>query len=164
MIHAPHHVGVTRSCSWAVPVPGLLHRDAGAGGEARDLVGHASEQQPLQISEAAARTYAQHGIQWSPGFLAGSTQEKLIEHFDDDFQVIDMLDAFLDPDARETSRQRIDVGEYFVYNKGDKLDWNHPNRDGHRLMADYLVRKGFLDRYRTDAPNPGASSTDTNGE
>jgi phospholipase/lecithinase/hemolysin len=32
------------------------------------------------------------------------------------------------------------VGEYFVFNKGDALDWVHPNRDGHRLVAEYLLK------------------------
>ena len=33
----------------------------------------------------------------------------------------------------------------FVYDKGDKLDWNHPNRAGHRLIADYVQELGILD-------------------
>ena len=31
------------------------------------------------------------------------------------------------------------VGRLFVYNAGDKIDWNHPNRAGHAALA-----KGFL--------------------
>jgi hypothetical protein len=37
------------------------------------------------------------------------------------------------------------LGQYFVYNKGDKLDWNHPNRAGHRQIADWLADQDFLD-------------------
>jgi phospholipase/lecithinase/hemolysin len=32
------------------------------------------------------------------------------------------------------------VGEYFVFNRGDALDWVHPNRAGHRLVAEYLLK------------------------
>jgi hypothetical protein len=34
--------------------------------------------------------------------------------------------------------QDTPAGTYFVYNKGDKIDFNHPNRLGHALLA-----KGF---------------------
>jgi hypothetical protein len=31
-----------------------------------------------------------------------------------------------------------------VYDKGDKLDWNHPTRIGHRKIADLMVAGGVL--------------------
>ena len=54
----------------------------------------------------------------------------------------------MDPDDFQRSRLRNGVGEYFVYNKGDKLDWNHPNRDGHRAIAEYLTSIDLLARPR----------------
>jgi len=42
-------------------------------------------------------------------------------------------------DAREAfSGLRLKVGEAFVYDKGDKIDWNHPNRFGHARIAAWL--------------------------
>jgi hypothetical protein len=38
---------------------------------------------------------------------------------------------------------------YFVYDKGDKIDWNHPNRAGHARIAEGFIRSGacgFLER------------------
>lgn len=56
----------------------------------------------------------------------------------------DAYHAFVDAADPEGSRARNAVGEYFVYDKGDKLDWNHPNRAGHRAIADYLVAHEIL--------------------
>jgi hypothetical protein len=103
----------------------------------------------MQVSEAAARTYAGHGIEWEPEFIQGSTQRMLREDFDDDIRCYDLLDAFVDRDAPEASRAACDVGECFVYNRGDRLDWNHPNRKGHRLMAEYLIREGVFDHLQS---------------
>jgi hypothetical protein len=41
-------------------------------------------------------------------------------------------------------RAQAALGEYYVYDKGDKIDWNHPNRAGHRVIADYLIKERFL--------------------
>lgn len=59
-------------------------------------------------------------------------------------RVVDLMPAFVDPANRERSRSAIGVGQYFVYDRGDKLDWNHPNRAGHRRIADYLTRIELL--------------------
>ncbi|MHC5209800.1 MAG: SGNH/GDSL hydrolase family protein, partial [Planctomycetota bacterium] len=99
----------------------------------------------MQISEHAARVYADHGIRWEPEFLAGSTQDMLIEGLDDDIRCYDLLDAFIDPHAVEASRAAYEVGECFVHDQGDRLDWNHPNRKGHRLMAEHMIREGIFD-------------------
>jgi len=85
----------------------------------------------MQVSEDAARTYAKLGFKWEDGFLAGSAQRKLRGYLDKDLPVYDGLDAFPDHSAP--------VGNLFVYNAGDKIDWNHPNRVGHAALA-----KGFL--------------------
>jgi hypothetical protein len=50
---------------------------------------------------------------------------------------VDLTPAFhQDRDGRGP----IGVGEYFVFNQGDALDWVHPNREGHRLIAEYLLK------------------------
>lgn len=85
----------------------------------------------MQVSDDAARTYAGLGFKWEDGFLAGSAQRKLRGYLDKDLPVYDGLDAFPDHSAK--------VGGLFVYNAGDKIDWNHPNRAGHAALA-----KGFL--------------------
>lgn len=85
----------------------------------------------MQVSDDAARTYADLGFRWEDGFLAGSAQRKLRQYLDKDLPVYDGLDAFPDHNAP--------VGKLFVYNAGDKIDWNHPNRAGHAALA-----RGFL--------------------
>lgn len=88
----------------------------------------------MQISSEASRTYRDYGIDWEPAFDLGLTQRTLLSYLDGSFRTVNGLDAF-----RETATRSARVGEYFVYNLGDKLDWNHPNRAGHRVIADYLA-------------------------
>lgn len=95
----------------------------------------------MQISKEAAEKYASLGVHWEDGFLDGTTQEMLAKYIDEDVRVIDAYDSLVDPAAPDASRESNRLGEYFVYDKGDKLDWNHPNRAGHRKIANYLIRK-----------------------
>lgn len=94
----------------------------------------------MQISDEAARTYAEAGVEWEPGFLERSTQQAIEAALPDRVKTIDAYWAFVDPADEAGSRRSNGVGEYFVYNRGDKLDWNHPNRDGCRKIAEYLAR------------------------
>jgi hypothetical protein len=98
----------------------------------------------MQISEEAARVYASKGVQWEPDFIERTTQIELIAALDPSIPVYDAYFAFVDPDDPEASRARHGVGEFFVYDKGDKLDWNHPNRAGHRAIARYLIEQDIL--------------------
>ncbi len=98
----------------------------------------------MQISDEAARVYQSHGIHWESGFLEGSTQWILSNALAPHLRVIDLIPAFVDPEHPAESRSENGVGEYFVYNRGDKLDWNHPNREGHRRIAEYLERVELL--------------------
>jgi lysophospholipase L1-like esterase len=117
----------------------------------------------IQISDEAARTYAAHNVRWSEGFPAGSTQRMLRAGFDPGIRTLDLMDAFVDPEAPGRSRAEIGVGEFFVYDKGDKLDWNHPNRDGHRRIAEFLIeRKIFGSPHESDAPAPLGDSDFSN--
>ncbi|HEY1372812.1 MAG TPA: SGNH/GDSL hydrolase family protein [Candidatus Binatia bacterium] len=88
----------------------------------------------MQISSEASQTYRAQGISWDPAFDRGLTQRKLLSYLDGSFKTVNGLNAF-----RETANRSARVGEYFVYNLGDKLDWNHPNRAGHRVIANYLA-------------------------
>lgn len=95
----------------------------------------------MQISTAAATRYAELGIDWEPGFIEGKTQKMLGEHLGD-IAYLDATFAFADVNAVDSSRH--DLGEYFVYNLGGRLDWNHPNRAGHLRIADYILESGIL--------------------
>lgn len=115
----------------------------------------------MQISEEAARVYQGHGIDWEPGFLEGSTQRALKELLSRHMRVIDLLPAFVDPNDRERARSVTAVGEYFVYDRGDKLDWNHPNRAGHGRIADYLIHVGLLDAQAAGSPREAIAHADS---
>ena len=85
----------------------------------------------MQISPDAARRYKELGFDWEEGFEAGSAQTLVMEAFQRHH-----VNAF---DARQAFRnQDLKVGDAFVYNKGDKIDWNHPNRLGHAIIAAWL--------------------------
>lgn len=113
----------------------------------------------MQISEEAARVYRGHGINWEPGFLEGSAQRLLIELLSADVRVIDLMPAFVDPERRAQSRAENGVGQLFVYDRGDKLDWNHPNREGHRRIAEYLLRIDFLGRSQAPVSRPSIAAS-----
>ena len=94
----------------------------------------------MQISKDAEETYTKAGITWGDEFIERSTQRELQKRLTG-LNVIDAYDAFV---GSGVSRDDISVGECFVYNKGDKLDWNHPNRLGHQRIADFLKNTGLL--------------------
>ncbi|MGK2873728.1 MAG: hypothetical protein ACSLFL_15970 [Alphaproteobacteria bacterium] len=92
----------------------------------------------MQISKDAADTYSRLGIKWDDGFIAGNTQDEIRARLDPGIIVFDARDAFV---QAPQDRLNIKTGQYFVYNKGDSLDWNHPNREGHALIANFLQRE-----------------------
>ncbi len=89
----------------------------------------------MQISEEAARVYAAMGIHWERGFLGRRLQQIIRQALAPAIRVIDAYEAFV---AERGDREEIGVGELFVYNEGDSLDWNHLNRAGHKKTADFL--------------------------
>jgi hypothetical protein len=95
----------------------------------------------MQVSDDAAGVYTEAGHTWEDGFVDGSTQDALIRLITDAV-VVDGLDGFV---AGPADRARYAVGETFVYNLGERMDWNHPNRLGHRLLAEHLASSGALD-------------------
>lgn len=87
----------------------------------------------MQISDDAAQVYRDLGITWEDGFLDGSTQDILKRQLTVK-NIYDGREAFRD--VKGSSK----VGTYFVYNKGDKIDFNHPNREGHSLLKQGFER------------------------
>lgn len=96
----------------------------------------------MQISAAAAERYRELGIGWEEGFLERGAQKQLDALFSG-LEVIDVYGAFVRGDGEVWENG---LGEYFVYNRGDKLDWNHPNREGHARIAEFLVGHDKLRR------------------
>ena len=92
----------------------------------------------MQISTHAADRYRALGIRWSDDLLRGQPQGMIRNGLAPGIAFADAAEAFSDVGGLRGSSS---VGEYFVYNKGDALDWEHPNRAGHRLIADYLLSK-----------------------
>ena len=108
----------------------------------------------MQISREAELRYAELGVQWEDGFIGGETQQRIITALDPSLRSYDAYEAFVDRGAVDETRNRNGLGEHFVYNKGDKLDWNHPNRSGHRAIANWLIRLDVLGP--EDGPRPPA--------
>ncbi len=103
----------------------------------------------MQISQEAERVYRELKVEWGEGFIDRGTQKVLIADLEKaGLDYVDAYYAFVDPENVEESRKRNKLGQYYVYNRGDRLDWNHPNREGHRLLAEYLSnqfkKKRFL--------------------
>jgi hypothetical protein len=61
---------------------------------------------------------------------------------------LDAAEAFvpagLDSAGVAAARDRNALGEFFVYDRGDKLDWNHLNRAGHARLGEFLYASGML--------------------
>jgi hypothetical protein len=98
----------------------------------------------MQVSDEAARVYKEAGNEWEDAFISGLTQDLLIEQMSG-LTVVDGLEAFLGPDRDASRRSEYSVGEAFVYNLGERHDWNHPNRLGHRLLGQLLADRRALD-------------------
>jgi hypothetical protein len=99
----------------------------------------------MQISRPAEAMYEALGFTWEDEFPLGKPQAILKALLDSRVHVHDPRQGFAPFEAP--------VGTFFVYNKGDKLDWNHPNRDGHRMLSDSFLGSRdcpFL-RSRTEA-------------
>lgn len=111
----------------------------------------------MQISIDARNTYSSLGIEWDQSFLSGKTSQLLVRNLDDGIPVFHARNAFING---EITPEDIQVGEYFVYDRGDSLDWNHPNRAGHRTIADYLDRVELLKL----APEPEQPGGDADGD
>lgn len=90
----------------------------------------------MQVSADAAARYQQDGVRWSGELLRGEPQKMILGRLSREIVAVDLAPAF----QQSRDGGSIRVGEYFVFNQGDALDWIHPNRDGHRLIAEYLLK------------------------
>jgi len=91
----------------------------------------------MQISKQAAAAYRDKGIGWEDGFEEGSTQA-LFKKYLKLPRVYDGREAFEDvPDSAP--------GTYFVYDRGDKIDFNHLNRTGHAVLTKGLIASKTCD-------------------
>ncbi len=106
----------------------------------------------MQISEDAEKTYASYGISWDESFIERGTQKRLERHLRAEIPVLDAYEAFV---TSPQDRARIKVGEQYVYDKGDMLDYAHPNREGHRRIAEYLERMDVFSPLATRAEERG---------
>ena len=92
----------------------------------------------MQISDDAAAKYSELNIRWGQGFTSGAAQDQLIRNLSPRVRYFNVYDAFTG------IKDSAMIGDYYVYNKGDKIDWNHPNREGHRVIAGYLINQGIF--------------------
>jgi len=97
----------------------------------------------MQISQSAEEAYKSIGIRWDETFLDRGTQKRILNYLRSDIEVLDGYYAFIGQNDTVRSRSMNKIGQYFVYDKGDKLDWNHPNRIGHQYLATYMLKERF---------------------
>jgi hypothetical protein len=90
----------------------------------------------MQVSADAAARYRRDGIHWSDELLRGEPQKMILAALSKSVTGVDLAPAFRQDSLDPVS---IKVGQYFVFDRGDALDWIHPNRSGHRVIAQYLL-------------------------
>ena len=86
----------------------------------------------MQISKKAKDYYQSINIKFEDDFINFSTQKKIKKNLKN-------KDYFFIVDQSEFKEKN--VGHYFVFNKGDKIDFNHPNRKGHLAIAEEILKK-----------------------
>jgi hypothetical protein len=107
----------------------------------------------MQISSQAEARYRELGIRWEGAFLSRGPQRVLAERLRG-LRVLDAYWAFVARDDVEGSRARNALGQYFVYDRGDRIDWNHLNRAGHLRVAEQLHAAGWLPTLVGDSARP----------
>ena len=87
----------------------------------------------MQISKDASKQYKKLGIKYDNEFLEFKTQKIFTSEFkkNSNSKIYFLNNNF--PEAK--------VGRYFVFNLGDKIDFNHPNRYGHKILAKQIVSR-----------------------
>ena len=97
----------------------------------------------MQISREAEQYYAGLGFRWEDDFIDRATQRMIRERLDPDIPVVDTYGAFVREGDEAHSRDANALGEYFIARAGSAVDWDHPNRAGHRAIADFLIAQDF---------------------
>ena len=90
----------------------------------------------MQISRNASEYYKSIGIQFEENFEEFSTQKILIENLSSVSRPYFVKDGF----------EEKNIGYYYVFDKGDKIDFNHPNRKGHFVIASEISRNKICDK------------------
>lgn len=112
----------------------------------------------MQISQEAEDTYKENGVRWSDGFIKRDPQIRIMSVLDSEsIFTLDAYLAFVGHQAASPSRDEVKVGEFYVYNLGDRLDWNHPNKKGHRAISDFLVRNRAFQSFLETEPSRKSS-------
>ena len=89
----------------------------------------------MQISENAAIKYKEIGVRFEDEFLDFKTQKVFIDEFKDNSELeINFLGKNFD--------QRP-VGHFYVFDKGDKIDFNHPNPKGHYVLSEEIASRNL---------------------
>lgn len=84
----------------------------------------------MQISENAKNYYKSIGIKFSKNFTNFMTQKIIKDNIDSQIDTLILRENFINKK----------IGHYFVFNKGDKVDYNHPNRNGHQVIANEISK------------------------
>ncbi len=108
----------------------------------------------MQISHSAATRYKELGFGMEEDFLVGKPQALIRKWLDPQIHLHDPLPYFTPFDSP--------VGTFYVYDRGDKVDWNHPNREGHRMISESFLKSSdcpFLGAdYLSDARHKRSSA------
>lgn len=97
----------------------------------------------MQISREAEQYYAGMGFRWEDGFVDRTTQQAIRARLDPEIVVVDTYAAFVHDGAEPRTRDDNHLGEFFIARAGGAIDWDHPNRAGHRAIADFLIAQDF---------------------
>ena len=79
----------------------------------------------MQISDKAKNYYNSIGIKFDEGFENFLTQKIIKNNILANVELLIISEGFIENN----------IGYYYVFNKGDKIDFNHPNREGHLVIA-----------------------------
>jgi hypothetical protein len=97
----------------------------------------------MQISREAEQYYAGLGFRWEDDFIEGATQRMIRERLAPEIRVLDVYPAFVRDEAPVRRREENGLGEFFISRAGGAVDWDHPNRAGHRAIAEFLIQQDF---------------------
>jgi len=87
----------------------------------------------MQISDNAAIKYKEIGVRFENGFLDFKTQKIFIDAFKDNTE--------LEINYLGNNFEQRPVGHFYVFNKGDKIDFNHPNAKGHYVLSEEISER-----------------------
>lgn len=86
----------------------------------------------MQISKNAENYYRSINIKFEKSFVNFSTQNLIRISLRNHRKLF-----IIDDNAFEEKK----IGHYYVFDKGDKIDFNHPNREGHLVIAKEINKK-----------------------